>query len=190
VKLGVERVGLFLAPHNDDETLFGSYILLRHRPLVLVCFDGRRRRDYVPANVREAETAAAMEILGCEYRQLHVPCDPPNWQALEAILLKTETPDEVWAPLPEPDGHSQHNGVGELAARVWPGRVVFYTTYTMQGGRSTQGTRVAEEYGWNGLKERALACYRSQIGRPGTRAHFERGLAEYVVAGDTMRDVA
>lgn len=172
-------MNLLLAPHNDDEALFASYLCLRHNPLVLVCFDGRRRRHYVPTAVREAETAAAMQILGCGYRQLHIPCDPPDWDALEEHLAGHD-PEHVWAPLPEPDGHSQHNGVGNLARRLWPDRTSLYATYTMGGGKTTAGEPVPIEPGWAELKQQALACYRSQLARPGTRPHFERSPHEYV----------
>ena len=39
-----EVTNLLLAPHADDETLFACYTLLRHRPLVLLCFPGAERR--------------------------------------------------------------------------------------------------------------------------------------------------
>lgn len=178
-------MNLFLAPHNDDEALFGTYTLLRHHPLVLVCFDGRRRRHYVPSAVREAETAAALAILGCQYHQLHVQCDPPDWGQLEQVLRRFE-PGHVWAPLPEPDGHSHHNGVGELAARLWPTRCTYYATYTMTGGRSQVGERVEPEPGWEDLKRQALACYASQLARPGTRPHFEAPLDEYTQRAEVL----
>lgn len=171
-------MNIFLAPHSDDETLFGAYILLRHRPLVVVCFEGRRRRRDAPAALREAETAAAMAILGCEHRCLGLPSGA--WESLETLLASLDV-DHAWAPLPEEDGHSQHNGVGELALRLWPGRVTLYATYTMGGGKTTRGDRVEAEPGWPVLKRQALACYASQIARPGTSAHFERDIAEYTI---------
>lgn len=170
---------LFLSPHNDDETLFGAYTLLRHHPLVLVCFDGRRRRGYVSSAERERETAAAMEILGCPFIQMHIPCDPPDWEALRDELIKYD-PTNVWAPLPEDDGHSHHNGVGSLAMQLWPARTSYYATYTMFGGKTTLGDKVEPEEGWPELKRRALNCYRSQWSKPGTAPHFERDQDEYL----------
>lgn len=174
-------MNLLLAPHSDDEALFASYICLRHKPLVVVCLEGRRKRTFVPNHVRESETAAAMRLLGCDVRFLPVTCDPPDWLMVEE-LVRDYTPDRVWAPLPEPDGHEQHNAIGNLAAALWPGRVEFYSTYTLTGGRSKVGERVDEEPGWAELKQRALACYASQRSKPDTSQHFEEDLAEYVTA--------
>lgn len=172
-------MNLFLSPHSDDESLFGAYTLLRHQPHVVICLEGRRARHLVPNKVRVAETAAAMEILGCGFRQLRVPCDPPDWTKVEEHLIRFR-PERVWAPLPELDGHPQHNALGNLAAHLWPGRVEFYSTYTLHGGRSQVGTRVEEEPGWRQLKKRALGCYHSQNSKPDTAMHFQRDLAEYV----------
>jgi LmbE family N-acetylglucosaminyl deacetylase len=171
---------LLLAPHCDDETLFAAYTILRHRPLVIICYDGRPR--YWPPDVREAESAAALAILGATYRHLH--CDPDDRGALE-LALRAYEPEAVWAPLPEQRGDSHHNRVGEVALALWPERLTYYTTYT-DADRSIQGDRVPEEAGWPELKQQALGCYRSQIEHPGTRPHFERGLAEYVVAGPAL----
>lgn len=175
-------MNLFLTPHSDDESLFGAYTLLRYKPLILICLEGRRKRTYVPNEVREAETAAAAKILGCTSKQLPVYCDPPDWDKLEA-LLKEYKPSRVWAPLPEEDGHPHHNKVGEIAARLWPGMVDFYVTYTDEGnGRSPKGELVPVEPGWPELKRRALACYVSQASKPDTAFHFEHPvLDEYIV---------
>lgn len=171
-----------LAPHSDDESLFAAYTLLRYKPTVLVCFSGRRRRHYVPEPVREAETAAAMAILGCDdYHFLRVQCDHPDWVYLSEVLASFD-PTHVWAPLPEDDGHYHHNGVGRLALELWPDRITLYSTYTMTGGRSTVGTPVPTDPGWDVLKRKALDCYVSQQARKGTRPHFEQPLGEYEVA--------
>jgi LmbE family N-acetylglucosaminyl deacetylase len=180
-------VNLLLAPHNDDEALFAAYTLLRECPLVLTCLDGRRKKDFpLPAD-RVAESMAAMEILGCEYDHLWVPLAYEDWQASveRRLQLRNLDPDVVWAPFPEPGGHEHHNQIAELATRMWPGSVRFYSTYTQDAERvvhrSTEGVKVPVEPGWEDLKLRALACYRTQSERDGTAMHFDAPLVEYEV---------
>lgn len=174
----VGPLNLLLAPHSDDEALFASYLCLRHRPLVIVCLEGRRARHLVPNHVRVAETAAATRLLGCDYHQLAVPCDPPDWNLVENLLNEWR-PTKVFAPLPEFGGHPHHNAIGNIAQYLWPGQVECYATYTGTGERSTTGKRVPEEPGWQQLKQRALACYRSQNSKPDTAMHFHQELSEY-----------
>jgi len=124
------------------------------------------------ADSRLAETGQAMRILGCDW------LPPPAGDLEEA--LGWYDPAHVWAPLPEPAGNADHNTVGELAARLWPGKVTWFTTYTDQG-RTRGGDRVDHLPGWETLKVRAMNCYQSQLAHPGTSPHFVRGLDEYVV---------
>lgn len=173
---------VFLSPHCDDETLFGAYTILRHRPQVLVCFNGRQATHLADDREREAETLAAMEILEAKVAFLRCRSAPSDWGEVEQRLTQVvHDPEVVWAPLFEDDGQSDHNGVALVAARLWPGRVAFYATYTGAGVKSRVGTPVPVEPGWHDLKQRALACYRSQIERPGTAQHWEQGLDEYVI---------
>ena len=160
---------LFLAPHHDDETLFGAFTLLRHKPTVLVCLEGDERRV--------SETNAAMEILGC-------PCETSG-VAEEATRLGHPDnslallyPERVFAPKPSAGGNGDHNRVGELAASFWPGQVTFYTTYTVDG-KQTGSTLVPYAPEWIGLKLRALACYESQFEQPGRATHFLRDQLEF-----------
>lgn len=172
---------LLLSPHNDDEALFASYLCLRERPKVIVCLNGARKKHYPAPHVRAAESAAAMEILGCQFEHLPIPIDPPEWDALTA-RLEAETPERVWVPLPEPGGHPHHNRVARIAIGLWPGRVRFYSTYRVVNRwpvRSTHGHRVAEQEGWAELKRAALACYPTQSGRQATAMHFDQPLDEY-----------
>lgn len=161
---------LLLSPHYDDETLFASYTLLRHHPLVVFCFAGSPR--FGSRDTRIGEAKAAMSVLGCQWQEDE---DGDLGERLAGF-----SPETVWAPFPEPDGHHDHNRVGVLAARLWPDRTAFYTTYTTNG-RSTAGVPVATEPGWADLKRLALACYESQSSNPATRPHFDRPLDEYVV---------
>lgn len=173
-------MNLLLSPHHDDAELFASYACLRYRPHVVVCFTGGTR--YGATDVRQAETAAAMRILGCEWSALYEQTD-------RAAYLESLDPARVFAPMPEPDGNAEHNFVGELALDLWPDRVTLYTTYT-PSGRTVVGDPVRVEAGWKDLKRRALACYVSQIAHPGTRPHFRRPLDEYLVSADVLQAVA
>src|SRR4051812_35384471 len=106
--LGRELVNLFLSPHNDDEALFGSCLLLRHKPKVTVCF-----RSFVEDSwpdgpgyeEREAETTAAMGVLGCEWEQWHYRDDEPfvtDYRSLcEGLSALAPTVDRCFAPMPE-----------------------------------------------------------------------------------------
>lgn len=176
---------LFLSPHDDDQSLFASYVLFRYHPKVIVCLNGGRKKNYPLPATRAAESAAAMEISGCEFEHLGIQCDPPDWDAVEE-RLRQEDPDHVWAPFPEHGGHGHHNRVAEIAIWLWPGRVSFYSTYTCdESGWPTRSTDVGElvepEPGWPELKRRALDCYATQIAQHGTRMHFERPLDETIV---------
>jgi LmbE family N-acetylglucosaminyl deacetylase len=178
-------VKLLLSPHNDDEALSASYICLRERPRVLVALNGGRKKNYPLPETRAAESAAAMEILGCEFEHLGFLCDPAPWDAVEARLRLEDEPEHVWAPLPEVNGHCHHNRLAGLAVRLWPGRVTFYLTYTMVDDwpvRSTCGRLVDVEPGWPELKRQALDCYATQIARSGTSMHFDQPLDEYELA--------
>lgn len=176
---------LLLSPHNDDEALFASYVCLRHQPRVVVALLGGRKRHRATPEQRTDESAAAMELLGCEFRQLPVEVDG-SWEDVERMLLEEGDFDRVWAPLPEIGGHRHHNRLGMLAVKLWPGRVSFYSTYTVDETgwphRSTVGAPVPVEDGWEDMKRAALGCYRSQIVQEGTRMHFERPLDEFVVS--------
>lgn len=175
-------MNLLLSPHNDDEALFASYTLLRARPRVLVALDGGRKKHYPLPAARAAESAAAMAVLGCDFEHLGFACEDADWDAVEARLRLEDEPEHVWAPLPEVNGHRHHNRLAGLAVRLWPGRVSFYSTYTMVDDwpvRSRVGELVDAELGWDELKRRALGCYATQIASPGTSMHFDQPLDEY-----------
>ena len=166
---------LFLAPHNDDETLFGAYSCLRYHPLVIVCL-----RSFIEAGwpggpgyeMRERETAMATEILGCDYVQWDIPDSAPDWDEARRRLYLLKGIERVWAPLPEDDGHLHHNALASIALQVFP-QAKLYATYTYSGGKSTVGELVQPEPGWEELKRRAMSCYVSQAEHPATHLPFD-----------------
>lgn len=172
---------LALSPHNDDVELFAAYALMRFRPFVVVClrsFVQERQWGAATYQEREVETEEALEILGCAWMQLQIPDDDPDWDELRwclSELAQTDMPERVWAPLPEPGGHYHHNMVGLMAANMFgPERVIHYSTYTHERGRTTTGVRQAGDASEEQQKRNALSRYQTQIADPRTRMHFER----------------
>lgn len=186
---------LLLAPHNDDETLFASFLCLRYKPHVVICFRSMRMADPkypggmpVEYREREFETALAMKTLGCEWTQWQIPDTEKDPELVEPHLWALRDPsgqddwDLVIAPASEADGQFQHNMIGELADMVFTDcEVIHYLTYTQFHGRTRSANEVEFEPDWVPLKLHALACYKTQAMHPETRPHFiDGGLREYL----------
>lgn len=177
---------LLLAPHNDDETLFASFICLREKPHVIVVFKSQVQEDRfgITAATREAETDAAINILGCSWEQWNHRDSDPDWATIETALYDKGSelgPTRVYAPAWEKNGNQQHNSVSSLATQIFDDRVTDYLTYTT-AGKSTWGVPVAYEPEWVARKTAALACYRSQASLANCAEHFLRDQHEYVAA--------
>jgi LmbE family N-acetylglucosaminyl deacetylase len=182
---------LLLSPHNDDAELFACWTLLRHQPQVIVCLRSKVQEQYgITAEQREAETAAAMDILGIEWRQWPMLDSEPDWELAETWLNGWNADPyadhfgdiHVWAPAIEEGGWPHHNKIGELADLVFGyENVTHYLTYSGRPVvKSTVGIEVPYEDEWLILKHRALACYESQItGRTGSAIHFVEDLREF-----------
>lgn len=181
---------LFLSPHNDDETLFGAFTILRYKPHVIVCLKSRvqeLRGTEITAVQRETETARALWWLGDPtWEQWQYPDTLSGDGAYEELRdpfrkLADAHPDAtVFAPEVEEDGHEQHDAIGRLAYAFWPqNQVRPYLTYRRGHGRSV-GTEVEFEPSWPAKKLRALSCYETQIAEPSTAYWFlDSGLREY-----------
>lgn len=169
----MESTKLLLSPHNDDETLFAAYTLMREKPLVVIITDGYiqgQRGDPITAEQRRNETRQAMRILGCPVIFLGIKDTELTEEGL-ANVLKYFKAMEVYAPAIQ-GGNHQHDLVGKVADDVF-GDVTHYTTYT-KTELWTQGSRqivpTAEEMA---LKNDALDCYYSQINLGATAPHFK-----------------
>lgn len=162
---------LLLCPHNDDETLFASFTILRHQPDVVTCLRSYVQEQRGGPNYlkREDETVMALAVLGsiCRRQQLPVRDDTPDPEMLTRLLAEIRHAndyDVVFAPAVEDGGHDHHNLVGECALHVFGGDVVVpYLTYRRGSGKSRSGNEVPFEPGWPRLKLRAMAEYASQI---------------------------
>lgn len=181
-----EVTDLFLSPHNDDETLFGAFTILRHNPHVIVCLKSvlqEARGTGITAVQRETETARALWWLGDPtWEQWQFSDMDPDWEALKTRLSRGSVGyRRVFAPAYEQDGHEQHNKISQIARHIFgEEKVETYLTYRRGHGRSV-GTEVPYEASWPMKKLRALACYETQINEPSTAYWFmDSGLREYV----------
>jgi LmbE family N-acetylglucosaminyl deacetylase len=177
---------LYLAPHNDDEILWGTYSLLAEpeRPHVVVCLRSVKQAALgISAQRREHETRAAMRVLGCEWEQGSEPDVNPDPDGLKTHMEQLDgvrMPERVYAPAVEGGGHDQHNLVGEIARDVFGDRVQPYLTYRRGHMRTRSENEVPYTTEMVALKLRALSCYRSQIGL--------RGVTEPWFMDDTLRE--
>lgn len=172
---------LFLAPHNDDETLFGAYTIMREKPLVVIVTDSwiqYLRGEGVTAEQRKKESQQAMRILGVPIEFLGIKDNELTDKALME-KLKQYRPTKVYAPLPN-SKHPHHNLVGRVVHKLWPSKIIFYSTYTKKsftpvGEIEIKPTREEIE-----LKNKALDCYKSEIRI--TPHHFRavRNKSEYL----------
>lgn len=146
---------LFLAPHSDDETLFGAYSIISHKPLVIV-FNSKDLTEE-----RKEESRQAMKILGVEVIFID----------LEGLKrFKKEEIDVVFAPMLE-GGHPFHDIVSEYATSLFKDRIIYYSTYRSRKDLQPKGPFCAYcDLEMIELKEKALACYKSQI--LATPCHF------------------
>lgn len=169
---GVRQSMLFLSPHFDDEALFGSFTVLRHRPRVIVCFPSER--DYGTTELREAETREALGVLGGTFAEA--------WDGTD-LVAKMRAADEryrparVWAP-DAACSHPQHQAVAAAAAKVFAGRLTTYHTY--RDGERVRSEREVEAHPeWVETKLRALLRYRSQVQHPRVGVFFLHDQREY-----------
>lgn len=183
-------MNIFLSPHNDDETLFGAFTILKHKPLVIVVFEARGGAEV--AFNRTMETSRALSILGVEdWLQWRIQQEPPDTREcsaekhreLEAAfrdLDEQKKPEIVWAPAIGPCGNAEHVAVGRTALAVFGKRVQAYHTYHAGKKVIQQNRPVPYEPEWVGRKHAALACYRSQFETAGR--HFMEDLWEWYYA--------
>lgn len=166
---------LLISPHNDDESLFCSYTLLREQPLVVVVTDSYiqpLRGDFgCDADTRWKETVAACKILGCPVIRLGLRDDSLTQEVLTEALRKFEGFDTVYAPAIQ-GGNAQHDLIGRVAKIIFPS-VSQYTTYTKHALWTKGDIEVIPTEAEKALKAQALNCYKSQIALRSTFPHFQ-----------------
>jgi LmbE family N-acetylglucosaminyl deacetylase len=173
-------MNLFLAPHPDDETLFGAYTLMREKPLVVVVTDGyqHHRRFGVPIKQRRDESIAACTLLGVEVEFLGLSDEDLKEEELISALNGL-TADTIYVPALE-GGNKDHDLVHKVAVNKWGPKVVYYSTYTKKDLTPNGKIEVIPTEEEKELKRLALSCYESQIKL--NWAHFDavRDKSEYL----------
>ena len=151
---GDRMTALFLAPHNDDETLFGSFLIQEYRPRVIVCLRRRCRRTATgsrpDARGRDWSGDARAARRGRRGSSGRTLTAQPDWDDIRSHMETVDCSidfDPVFAPAVEEDGHEHHNRIGELAQEVFGDRVISYLTYTRSHGRSHAGDGGVPEAG-------------------------------------------
>lgn len=157
---------LFIAPDCDDEALFGTYIILRYKPLVLIVLDGYRHEEKFGESkgilVRRKETEAAMKILGVEVEFLGIPDNALYLDNLEVNLEDYPCDGKVFAPAKQ-GGNPNHDIVSDAAKKVYGDGVIYYSTYAKNDLKPRGETPLHPTEKEKQLKERALICYKSQL---------------------------
>lgn len=165
---------LILEPHADDCALFCAYAAIPERSTIVTVL-GRSEIQGQDTSQRIDEAHNAAEVLQCSYISWDISDRSPEWLLVEArlhVLNSKYDWDDVFAPMPELGGHSQHNRVGELAGSIFGDRCRFYATYRRGEWRTQTETEVIPEPGWRATKMAAMACFSSQIDLENTRFWF------------------
>lgn len=180
---------LFLSPHNDDETLFGAFTILRETPQVITVFRSKLqeiRGTGIDYDQREHETRSALAVLGVPGWQQEQWGFHDNEHLSQDDLVATLEPysatyTRVFAPQPyDEGGHPHHDLVGHAAIQAFGNdRVTLYHTYKNGRGRVEGDLVPIKNPDWIRSKLLALACYPSQIREPSTGHHFAEALHEY-----------
>lgn len=166
---------VFLAPHNDDEILFGAYTIMREKPLVVIVTDSyiqQERGDEATTEQRIEETKEAMKLLGVEVDFLHIPDNSFKGKTLQRELEELYLDDiQVYAPAIEFNGNPIHNEVGLIADLTFY-NVKHYMTYVLGNDKTKGGILVFPTEEEKKLKKKALACYKSQLKIPTCATFF------------------
>jgi LmbE family N-acetylglucosaminyl deacetylase len=173
---------VLFSPHNDDETLFAFYTMVRTQARAVVVLRSMRQElsQRGPTfRVREGETLCATTVAGVEYEQwTEFTDDNPDWDAIAANVdgyLRLEQPDVVIYPAWEQNGHEDHNALATICTRVVGHlglKMIRYYTYARGSARTEAGVAVVPTPAERAQKMAALRCYASQAAHPPTASWF------------------
>lgn len=163
---------IFLSPHNDDEALFGSYIIMKEHPLVIIVTDSYiqyKRGEGITAEQRKNESREAMKMLKAEIKFLGIKDNELTEKNL-TNALKKYNPEIVYAPAIE-GGNFLHDLVGKVADKLFK-KVFHYSTYTKTRWYPKGKIKIETTENMKKLKLRVLKCYPSQANLKETECFF------------------
>jgi|GEM_PF-2609949 len=181
---------MFLAPHNDDEALFGAFTIMRERPLVIIVTDSyiqQLRGDGITAEQRRLETKSAMKKLGVECCFLGIPDNNITREILintiKAAPRYMKEVKIVFAPMIE-GGNKIHDLVGEVAEKMFS-NVLHYSTYTKTRPYSLGDIEVEPTHKEQALKNEVLEEYHTQKNHKYDKVYFQeaKNRSEYFNSG-------
>lgn len=178
---------ILISPHNDDETLFGAFTLIREKPLVLSVTDSwiqpNRGDRGCSADERWQETVEACKVLGCPVTRGQIRDDALTVENTRELLERFRGFVRVYIPAIQ-GGNWQHDLISRVAQDVFGSACVQYTTYTKTELWTKGNIEIIpteEEYQ---MKLKALGCYQSQLNLNSTRPHFAavvEGRSEWLI---------
>lgn len=162
---------IFLAPHSDDEALFGTFTLLRVKPLVVVCTDGTSHREKfgIPLEDRRKESRDACKILGVDVIFLGIPEEELTVDRLQEELFVNGLIEPFncesggFMFLPTKTGGSPHHDIVSDISKRLAGPILYYSTYSRENFTPAGEMPLFPTPKEKHLKEKALACYCSQL---------------------------
>lgn len=180
---------VIFSPHNDDETLFAFYTMLRYRAEIVVVLRSMRQQleqDGPTYQRRETETLCVSRLTGLSYVQWVAFYDnDPDWHEIAyfmATYMSMTRPDVVIAPAWEDGGHEDHNAVAKIAGELEGDfELISFSTYKRGYGRSTEGEEVVPTPAEEAAKRTALGCYQSQLAHPPTAPWFGGDQREFIL---------
>jgi len=175
-------MNLFLAPHNDDEGLFGCYIILHNKPIIVaVVTDSciHQQRFGIPIEVRRKGSQCACNIMDVPVEFWGMADDGVTYNKLVNLFrAHKRNYDKVFAPAIE-GGNKTHDLVSEASWTIWKNKCVFYSTYSKERLFPVGDTPIVPLRYEIRKKKRVLNCYKSQHGI--NKPHFDAviGKLEY-----------
>lgn len=188
-------MNLFIAPHPDDEILFGAYILQRKSCHVVICTDGtsHAKKFGIPIEKRREESQKAANIIqnnpfsDGNVTFLGIPEEKLTLSVLQEKIWVTFNPKKIemlFLPT-KTGGNPHHDTVSDLnnglIASLNHIPALYYGTYSKIDLKPTGEMAIIPTEEEISKKTEALACFISQHGINGH--HFkavEGGVSEYL----------